>query len=143
MIELLKAINTALTGDATYMALATGGVHQSMAPAKTAPPFGIFYLVPGAGPDHVFGGVEAYDEVLIAHKGVAVDKDDGSAAGADLAEQLRERAKVVLDNSNLSVTGFNLLSILCDRAMPEMSENIGGKIRYHRGDYFKVLLQKV
>jgi hypothetical protein len=143
MIALLTAINSALSGDGTYMALATGGVHQSMAPAKTAPPFGIFYVVPGAGPEHTFSGLEAFDEVLIAHKGVAVDKDDGSAAGADLAEQIRERAKTVLDNSSLSVTGFNLLSILCDRAMPEMKEEVGGKIRYHRGDYFKVQLQKV
>jgi hypothetical protein len=51
--------------------------------------------------------------------------------------------KQLLDNSSLSVTGFNLLSILCDRAMPEMKEEVGGKIRYHRGDYFKVQLQKV
>jgi hypothetical protein len=143
MIALLTAINTALTADATYMALATGGVHQSMAPAKTAPPFGIFYPVPGAGPDHVFGGAEAYDEILIAHKGVAQDKDDGSAAGVDLAEQIRERGKVLLDNVSFSVTGFNLLSILCDRAMPEMQEQVGGRIRYHRGDYYRALLQKV
>jgi hypothetical protein len=143
MIALLTAVYSALSGDSTYMALATGGVHQSMAPAKTVPPFGIFYVVPGAGPEHMLGGGEAFDEVLIAHKGVAVDKDDGSAAGADLAEQIRERAKTVLDNSNLSVTGFSLLSILCDRAMLPMEEELGGKTRYHRGDYFKVQLQKV
>jgi len=143
MIQLLKAINTALTADATYMALATGGVHQSMAPPKTVPPFGIFYPVPAAGPDYVFSGAEAYDEVLIAHKGVAADKDDGSAAGVDLAEQIRERAKVVLSNANLTVTGFNLLSLLCDQALPDMSEEVGGRVRYHRGDYFRALLQKV
>lgn len=142
MIELLKAINTALTGDVAYMALATGGVHQSMAPAKTAPPFGIFYLVPGAGPQHVFSGAEAFDEVLIAHKGVAADKDDASAAGADLAEQIREQGKTLLDNANLTVTGYTLLSILCDQAMPAMREEVGGQIRYHRGDYFRVQLQK-
>lgn len=143
MIALLTAINSALTGDATYMALATGGVHQAMAPAKVAPPFGVFFQVPAAGPDHVFSGAEAYDEILIAHKGVAVDKDDGSAAGADLAEQIRERGKTVLDNANLTVTGFYLLSILCDSPLPPMRETVGGKIRYHRGDYFRVLLQKV
>lgn len=143
MIELLKAINTALTTDGTYTGLATGGVHQSIAPAKAVPPFGIFYLVPGPGPTYVFGAVEAYDEVLIVHKGVAVDKDDGSAAGADLAEQIRERGKTLLHNAALTVTGFNLLSIMCDRALPEMTSEVGGRIRYHRGDYFRVQLQKV
>ena len=143
MIALLTAINTALTGDATYMALATGGVHQSMALPGSVPPFGIFYIVPGPGPAYVFGGLEAFDEVLIAHKGVAVDKDDGSAAGADLAEQIRERGKFVLHNAALSVAGFELLAIMCDRALPEMSEETGGRTRYHRGDYFRVQLQKL
>ena len=143
MIALLTAVNSALTADSTYVALATGGVHQSMAPAKAVPPFGIFYLVPGAGPDHVFSGAEAYNEILIVHKGVAADKDDGSAAGVDLAEQIRERGKVLLDNASFSVTGFNLLSILCDRALVPMQEQIGGRIRYHRGDYYRALLQKV
>lgn len=143
MIELLKAINTALTGDATYSALATGGAHQSMAPAGAVPPWGIFYAVPAAGPDYVFSGAEAYDEILIAHKGVAEDKTDGSAAGVDLAEQIRERGKVLLSNASFSVTGFNLLSILCDRPLPIMEEEVGGRIRYHRGDYYRALLQKV
>lgn len=143
MIELLKAVNTLITTDSAIMALATGGAHQSMAPARTVPPFAIFYPVPAAGPDYVFGGAEAYDEILIALKGVAQDKDDGSAAGVDLAEQIRERGKVLLSNAALSVTGFSVLSVLCDRAMPEMTENVGGKIRYHRGDYYRALLQKL
>jgi hypothetical protein len=142
LIALLTAIYSALSSDSAYMALATGGVHQSTAPAKQAPPFGIFYLVPGAGPEYVFGGLEAYDEVLIAHKGVAA-KTDTPAAGQDLAEAIRDRGKVVLHNAALSVTGYNLLCILCDRAMPEMREDVGGILRYHRGDYFKVQLQKV
>ncbi len=142
MIEVLKAINTALSGDATYNAIATGGVHQSMAPSNAVPPWGIFYCVPGPGPDYVFGGVEAYDEFLIVHKGVAEDKSDGSAAGVDLAEQIRERGKALLSNAGLTVSGSNLLSILCDRALPEMTEEVGGRTRYHRGDYFRVLLQK-
>jgi hypothetical protein len=142
-IALLTAINSKLTGDGTLMGLATGGAHQSMAPAKAVPPFAIFYLVPAAGPDYVYGGVEAYDEVLIVVKGVAADKEDGSAAGADLAEQIRERGKLLLHNAALSVTGFNVLSVLCDRALPEMTEEVGGRTRYHRGDYYRALLQKV
>jgi hypothetical protein len=142
-LELLKTVYSTLSGDVTYMGLATGGVHQAMAPAKTSPPFGIFYQVPAAGPAHVFGGDEAFDEILIAHKGVAVDKDDGSAAGADLAEQIRERGKTLLANASLLVTGFTVLSILCDAPMPLMTEEVGGKTRYHRGDYFRVQLQKV
>lgn len=142
-LKLLEAINTALTGDSAYMTLATGGVYQAKAPAKQPPPFGIFYQVPAAGPAHVFGGDEAFEEILIAHKGVAVDKDDGSAAGADIAELIRERGKELLANASLSVTGFVLLSILCDAPLPQMTEDVGGKIRYHRGDYFRVQLQKV
>ena len=138
-LALLTAIGAALAADSTYMALATSGVHNSMAPPKTAPPFGIFYQVPAAGPEYVFGGEEAFDEILIAHKGVA---SDGTTAGADLAEQIRERGKTVLHNAALSVTGFTLLSILCDQPMPQMWENVGGVIRFHRGDYFRVMLQK-
>jgi hypothetical protein len=143
MIELLKSINTLLTGDTTLMALATSGAHQAMAPAKTVPPFVIFYIVPAAGPAYVFGGAEAYDDILLALKGVAQDKDDGSAAGVDLAEQIRERGKVLLSNASLSVTGFNVLSVLCGQPLPAMEENVGGRIRYHRGDYYRALLQKV
>lgn len=141
-IELLKAVNSLITGDVTIMALATGGAHQAMAPALTVPPFVIFYQVPSAGPDYMFGGAEAYDEVLIVVKGVAQDRDDATAAGVDLAEQIRERAKVLLSNASLVVTGFNMLSVLCDRPLM-LIEEIGGRIRYHRGDYYRALLQKL
>jgi len=141
MIALLTAVNTALTGNVTLAAKATSGMHQDQAPPKTAPPFVTFYLVPGPGPEYTFGGTEAFDEVLIVAKGVAQDADDGSAAGTDLAEEMRELIKATLHNANLTVTGYQLLSIMCDQPVL-FHENVAGRTRYHRGDHYRVQLQK-
>ena len=134
MIALLTTLYSTLNGDAALLALATGGVWQEQAAPKTAPPFVIFYPVPGAGPQHVLGGDEAYTDVMIGAKGVALN--------ADVAEQIRERLQQLLANAAISVTGYNVMSFLRSQDFV-FHEEIAGTTRYHRGDYYRGQLQKL
>jgi hypothetical protein len=134
MIALLTALYSALNGDTQLSALSTSGVWQEQAAPKTAPPFTIFYMVPGSEPEHVFGGGEAFTGVMLAAKGVALN--------ADVAEQIRERLQELLANADLTVTGFNVLSLLRSRDLT-FHEEVAGATRYHRGDYYKAQLQKL
>lgn len=134
MIALLTTLYSTLNGDSTLLSLATSGVWQEQVQAKTPPPFAVFYMVPSTGPEHVYGGTEAFTEVMIAAKGVALN--------ADVAEQVREQLQTLLANASLNVTGYNVMSFL--RAQDLIfNEEVAGATRYHRGDYYRGQLQKV
>lgn len=97
------AIHSKLTGDATLMALATGGVYHRLAPAGTSTPFVIFNLQTG---DATYTqGRLATREMYYLIKGI----DEGLSS--KVAGQIDDRVIALLNDVMLTVSGYTMLHL--------------------------------
>lgn len=108
------AVYAALTGNAPYVALVTGGVHDDMAPPGTETP----YTVLGATTetDESTQDKDGYSLTLTIHDftGGTSPAGGNEVWGKKLCQQIREARNAVLHRALLTVAGWGLTRISYD-----------------------------
>lgn len=122
-------IGTLLTGDATLVALATGGIWGATAPVTDDLPFCYFQLQAGQGPEFSFSQ-EVMDDLLFLVKGVSTVALE--------ADSIASRARVLMTDPTMTL-GMGWAMKYC---RPETAINIqepnGGTVFYHVGTMFRI-----
>lgn len=122
-------IGTLLTGDATLMALATGGVWGGIAPIEDDLPFCYFQLQAGQGAEFSFSQ-EVMADLLFLVKGVSTVALE--------ADAIASRARVLMTDPTMTL-GAGWSKQYC---RPETAINIqepnGGTVFYHVGTMFRI-----
>lgn len=132
----MNAVNTALMttlgGDATLSALATGGVHRGRAPQGALPPYVVFAKMPTAREDAYTLAGRAFRRLRYLVKAVV---EGGST---DVAEQIKDRADVLLTDQAIAVSGHTLMALrrLGDVEYPE--DLLGGRQFWHVGALYQI-----
>jgi hypothetical protein len=116
MNAVLGALYTVLAADigtGGVATLATGGIHDTLAPEGTAPPFLIIQKL-APTPTAWTLTQKATDEALYMVKAYAVSRKDAGA--------IVERAETILNDAALSVSGRTLLYCRKERDLPDGCE---------------------
>ncbi len=132
MKPLREALYEHVTGDATLMALATGGVHHQDADQEAKPPYVLFEQVAGLL-DWTYGG-PAMRDVRWLFEGVCMGGDAGPA------EDMAARLEVVLKDAALSIDGAGLL-YLRPVSTVDFPRRDGADRYYHSGAIYRVVTQ--
>jgi hypothetical protein len=122
MNAVLQSLYTKLSADngaGGVATLATGGIHDSVAPNNTAPPFLIIQKHSPIPVAWTFS-LKATDAALYMVKAYAID--DASGGGRKNAGAIVERAEAILNDASLSVSGRTLLYCRKDRDVPDSCE---------------------
>lgn len=129
MKALSTGIYTLLTGDATLMALATGGVHSQRVPQDTAPPYVVF--AQQSALDHYAFTRRAWEERFYLVRGIT------KGSNADAADDIAARIDTILNDATLTVAGY--ANIVCRRVNPiEYTESPGGVEYHHAGGVYRI-----
>lgn len=129
MKAIATALTTLLTGDATLMALATGGVHSQRVPQDTSPPYVVFAQQTGL--DHYSFAKRAWEERFYLVRGITKGSD------ADSADDIAARIDLILNDATLTVAGYT--NIVCRRVQPiEYPESPDGVEYHHAGGIYRI-----
>lgn len=120
-----------LTGDATLMGLATGGVYHRVAPAGTSTPFVVFNLQDGES-SYTQGRLATRDLVYLV-KGI----DEGLSG--KVAGQIDERVNVLLTDVMLTVAGWTNIYLRRSSDV-EYIEVADGVVYQHVGGLYDVMV---
>ncbi len=131
MRALDAAIRTRLSGDATLVALATGGIHRFVIPDATANPAVVFGQQSGV-PEYTHTR-EAVKSLLYLVKGVS------KSLSPDIAAQIDARCRTLLQDVALTVAGYTTIYCRYDSDI-EFIEEINGVVWQHVGALYRVEL---
>lgn len=129
MNEIRRALYSRLNGDATLMALTTGGVHHQVAPQDAAMPVVVFHKQSGR-PVWQFAGAHIQSDLWTV-KAVNV------GSSANTAEDIAARIDVVLTDAPLAVTGRVLLAVYRESDI-DFPEQDGADTYRHVGGVYRL-----
>jgi len=125
-----KGLFTALNVSAVT-SLATGGVHNWIAPEETAPPFVVFNFVDNVDSSRSFSPTEKYHTVRYLVK--AVTDDGWPKPGQDIQSQIIN----LLDRATLSIENHTFL--YCEKVRDVIfSEHVGRERWFHVGAFYDI-----
>ena len=128
-----KAIFDTLNVSAV-LAVATGGVHNSLAPANVSPPYCIFQAVSNIN-GRTLG--KRYANLTYMVKGVSKSPWPKEAAEIDT------EIDTLLESAALTVTGFTQVAGMCIREEDLFFvEEDGGQIWTHQGGLYRIELEE-
>ena len=123
-----KAVFDALNV-AAVLAVAPGGVHNSVAPAGTRPPWVVYQTM--ALEDEYTFGLRGANMLYMAK---AVTDKPWPKAAMDVDTEIDS----VLEDATLTITGFN--QVLCRRQQDiYYTEEAGGKVWQHIGGIYRII----
>lgn len=126
-----------LSGDATLVADATGGIHNSAAREGTAPPYVTFQMLDGRD-DYTFTRRGSIDFVYLI-KCVGVPSSAKSANKR--AKDMLARVEALLhDTASLSVSGYNVGKVRRERQFDLPPETVGGIVHFTACAQYRIVL---
>ena len=136
MNEIDAAIYSALSGDATLSALATGGVWRAVAPEGTAGCYIVFQLISSPEDVRVMGTGASVQRYRYQVKAIM------QGTSAVTPRSALSRAEVLLDDATLALTPHTLLVCRRRGSLPDMVEPLENEIIYqHVGAEYVVEVQ--
>jgi hypothetical protein len=134
-----QAVDTALiaklTGDATLMAAAPGGVYREVAPQGVQEPFIIVQQMTHED-QYLLRRQEAFESFLYLVK--AVQQSMTAAA----VQTCADRIHVLLQNGTMSPTGYNLTLMQREERIATVEIDEDRDLRYqHRGGLYRVIVE--
>lgn len=140
--QALYSVMSGDTGTGKLATLSNGGIWQILAPENTAFNYTVFQEVLDT-PSWAFGNALTHDSVFYQIKHYSVDEANNTTTpGPDAAGAMADRARVLLTNPSLSVSGKTVLCCRFNRGVPAMREfdEANNRFVYSKGSIFEVWL---
>lgn len=129
MRQVDAALMARLSGDATLVALATGGVHRLVAPIRVLTPHVVFGKQ---------SGVPSYTHTLTASREMLyLVKAVAPGLSSDISGQIDERCRTLLQDHALVVSGFTTLYLRWDSDV-DYIEEYQGETWTHEGALYRL-----